>query len=170
MSTNSNSGLFTTCSTLCWLLAFVIGLFVASICIYWLGLHGLVGAVIGLIAMLVLGYILRTAICPAMDARAAATPAPVAPAPEPEPEQVAPATDAAPVMFENAPEYPDDLKVISGVGPALEKTLNELGVYTYEQIGSWTERDIAWVDARLKFKGRIERDDWVKQAKALAKS
>lgn len=63
----------------------------------------------------------------------------------------------------------DDLKVIKGVGPALEKTLNELGFYHYDQIAAWRKKEIEWVDERLKFKGRIERDGWVKQAKSMAK-
>lgn len=67
------------------------------------------------------------------------------------------------------PARPDDLKLISGVGPKLEKTLNDLGIYTYRQIAGWKKSERDWVDGYLKFKGRIERDDWVKQAKALAK-
>jgi len=63
----------------------------------------------------------------------------------------------------------DDLKVIKGVGPGLEKTLNEMGFYHYDQIAKWGEGEIAWVDARLKFKGRIVRDNWVDQAAELAK-
>ncbi|MDJ0825938.1 MAG: NADH-quinone oxidoreductase subunit E [Rhodobacter sp.] len=62
----------------------------------------------------------------------------------------------------------DDLKKIKGVGPGLEKTLNGLGIHTYAQIAAWGPAEIAWVDARLKFKGRIERDDWVGQAARLA--
>ena len=62
----------------------------------------------------------------------------------------------------------DDLKLISGVGPKLEQTLNELGFWHFDQIAKWTETEIAWVDARLKFKGRIERDDWMAQAEVLA--
>ena len=63
----------------------------------------------------------------------------------------------------------DDLKLLKGVGPKLETTLNELGVYHFDQVAAWKKKDIAWVDDRLKFKGRIERDDWVSQAKVLAK-
>ena len=62
----------------------------------------------------------------------------------------------------------DDLKQISGVGPKLEKLLNSLGIYTFGQVAAWSADDVAWVDARLTFKGRIERDDWMSQAKALA--
>ncbi len=64
----------------------------------------------------------------------------------------------------------DDLKIINGIGPLLEKMLNEMGFWHFDQIATWGPAEIAWVDARLKFKGRIERDDWVSQAKALAKS
>ena len=63
----------------------------------------------------------------------------------------------------------DDLKKISGVGPKLEGVLNELGFWHFDQIAKWTEDEIAWVDSRLKFKGRITRDDWMAQAAALAK-
>ncbi len=63
----------------------------------------------------------------------------------------------------------DDLKKISGVGPKLEGVLNDLGFYHFDQIAAWTPEQVAWVDARLKFKGRIERDDWISQAAELAK-
>ncbi|UWQ73481.1 NADH-quinone oxidoreductase subunit E [Leisingera sp. M658] len=61
----------------------------------------------------------------------------------------------------------DDLKLLKGVGPKLEQTLNELGFFHFDQIADWTEAEVAWVDARLKFKGRIERDGWIEQAKRL---
>jgi NADH-quinone oxidoreductase subunit E len=63
----------------------------------------------------------------------------------------------------------DDLKLISGVGPKIEATLHELGIFTYTQVAGWKKAEREWVDGYLNFKGRIERDDWVKQAKALAK-
>ncbi len=62
----------------------------------------------------------------------------------------------------------DDLKKLKGVGPKLEQTLNELGFYHFDQIAAWTDEQVAWVDERLKFKGRIERDGWIEQAKVLA--
>ena len=61
------------------------------------------------------------------------------------------------------------LKLISGVGPKIEGTLHELGIFTYAQVAAWKKAEREWVDGYLNFKGRIERDDWVKQAKALAK-
>ncbi|WP_421858978.1 NADH-quinone oxidoreductase subunit E [Oricola sp.] len=67
------------------------------------------------------------------------------------------------------PETPDNLKLISGVGPKLEGVLHSLGIYTFAQVASWKKAEREWVDGYLKFKGRIDRDDWVKQAKALAK-
>jgi NADH-quinone oxidoreductase subunit E len=67
------------------------------------------------------------------------------------------------------PAAVDDLKLISGVGPKIEGILHSLGVYTFAQVASWKKAERDWVDGYLNFKGRIERDDWVKQAKALAK-
>ncbi|MCT4553331.1 MAG: 50S ribosomal protein L21 [Pelagimonas sp.] len=61
----------------------------------------------------------------------------------------------------------DDLKQLSGVGPALEKKLHEAGVTTFAQIAAWGADDIAAMDEKLSFKGRIEREGWVDQAKAL---
>ena len=67
------------------------------------------------------------------------------------------------------PATPDDLKMISGVGPKIEGILNGLGIYTFAQIAGWQKAEREWVDGYLKFAGRIERDDWVKQAEALAR-
>lgn len=67
------------------------------------------------------------------------------------------------------PETPDDLKMISGVGPKIEGVLHSIGIFTFAQIAGWKKAEREWVDGYLKFSGRIERDDWVKQAKALAK-
>ena len=75
--------------------------------------------------------------------------------------------DLAPLF--TAPEgKADDLKKISGVGPVLEKKLNALGITKYEQIMNFSADDIARVDEVLNFKGRIERDNWIDQAKELA--
>ncbi|MCB1343311.1 MAG: 50S ribosomal protein L21 [Pseudooceanicola sp.] len=63
----------------------------------------------------------------------------------------------------------DDLKVLSGVGPALEKKLHEAGVTSFAQIAAWTEADVAAMDEKLSFKGRIEREGWIAQAQELAK-
>ncbi|MER8749037.1 NADH-quinone oxidoreductase subunit E [Mesorhizobium sp. M1050] len=67
------------------------------------------------------------------------------------------------------PALVDDLKLISGVGPKIEGILHSLGIFTFAQIASWKKAEREWVDGYLSFQGRIERDDWVKQAKALAK-
>jgi len=83
-----------------------------------------------------------------------------APAPEAAP-QVAPATEAP------AASAGDDLKKLSGVGPAIEKKLHALGVTTFAEIAAWTAEDIARIDEGLNFKGRIEREGWVEQAKQL---
>ncbi|EDQ33418.2 hypothetical protein HPDFL43_09287 [Hoeflea phototrophica DFL-43] len=65
------------------------------------------------------------------------------------------------------PDGPDDLKLISGVGPKLEQVLNGLGIWTFAQIADWKAEEIAWVDDYLQFKGRIDRDDWISQARTL---
>lgn len=61
----------------------------------------------------------------------------------------------------------NDLKRISGVGPKIEGILNKLGIYRFDQIAAWTRDNIDWVDAQLKFKGRIDRENWIDQAKTL---
>ncbi|WP_273508748.1 50S ribosomal protein L21 [Planktotalea frisia] len=62
----------------------------------------------------------------------------------------------------------DDLKRISGVGPKLEGTLHEIGVFHFDQIAAWGPAEISYMDDRLSFKGRIERDDWIAQATQFA--
>jgi len=65
----------------------------------------------------------------------------------------------------------DDLKIISGVGPTIEKKLNGLGIYNYHQVAKITKKEIAVIDELLAFfPGRIERDNWIAQAKKLAKN
>ena len=62
----------------------------------------------------------------------------------------------------------DDLKKLSGVGPKLEKLLHENGVFHFDQIAAWDADEVAYMDAQLSFKGRIEREHWIEQAKTLA--
>ncbi|UAB79811.1 hypothetical protein INR77_12590 [Erythrobacter sp. SCSIO 43205] len=63
----------------------------------------------------------------------------------------------------------DDLKRIKGVGPKLVSLLNEQGITTFAQIAAWSDEDVKRIDATLgRFSGRIERDQWVKQAKLLS--
>lgn len=93
---------------------------------------------------------------------AAAPAAEEAPAPAAEPSK-----DALGFVYDEAPENADDLKKISGVGPALEEKLNGFGVYTFKQIAEWNEENIAAFDDLLSFKGRIERDNWLQQAADL---
>jgi predicted flap endonuclease-1-like 5' DNA nuclease len=77
----------------------------------------------------------------------------------------------APPPLLDSPTTPDDLKMIVGVGPVMERMLYQLGVTTYRQIARWSDRDIDEIDARLpEFPGRIRRDEWVTQARALHQS
>ncbi|SNS27070.1 hypothetical protein [Antarctobacter heliothermus] len=106
----------------------------------------------------------------------------------------APAADPAPILAQDPEDYDkdgivegtdegekptmlngprdggaDDLKQVKGIGPKLEKLCNDLGIYHFDQIASWTDQEIAWVDANLEgFKGRVSRDQWVSQARVLA--
>ena len=86
-----------------------------------------------------------------------------------EPKAEAKADTAPEALFTAPAGDKDDLKKISGVGPVLEKKLNALGITTYAQIAGFSADDIAKVDEALSFKGRIERDNWLEQAAALAK-
>jgi NADH-quinone oxidoreductase subunit E len=121
---------------------------------------------------------------PSPAAPAAAVPAPAAPPPPPAtPAPVAVAAVASkPALKSSAREIDgrpellksarggkaDDLKLIWGVGPALEKMLNKMGVWHFEQIASWSAKELAWVDDKLEgFKGRAKRDEWVKQSRKL---
>jgi predicted flap endonuclease-1-like 5' DNA nuclease len=78
--------------------------------------------------------------------------------------------NAAPPLLDG-PNAPDDLKLIVGIGPVLERMLHQMGISTYRQIARWSERDIDEFDARLpEFPGRIRRDAWVTQARELHQS
>ena len=81
------------------------------------------------------------------------------------------AKDGKPELLEKArASGADDLKQIKGVGPKMEGMLNEMGVYHFDQISGWRAKEVQWVDDNLEgFKGRVSRDEWVKQAKILAR-
>ncbi len=71
-------------------------------------------------------------------------------------------------LFTAAPADVDDLKLIKGIGPGLESKLNALGIYRFDQIAAFTDKDLLWIDDNLTtFKGRCFRDDWVGQAKSM---
>ncbi len=95
-------------------------------------------------------------------------------APKPKP-KAAPKAKAAPkpkVLYTDGPTdgAPDDLKLIKGIGPKFEKDLNGKGIYYFRQIGSWKAADVKMVEGVIdSIPGRIKRDEWVKQAKGLAK-
>ena len=62
----------------------------------------------------------------------------------------------------------DNLQRISGVGPKNEAILNNLGIFHFDQIAAWTPEQITWVDDHLRFNGRIQREEWIRQAALLA--
>ena len=103
---------------------------------------------------------------------AASVAAPTAPAPAPAPAamETTPVAESRPAGLTAAQGVADDLKLINGVGPVLERKLNDLGFYHFWQIARWTDAEVAWVDGFLNFKGRIGRDNWISQAQKLAQT
>ena len=89
--------------------------------------------------------------------------------PESPTQPVAPQTpQRSPTPIFDAPADKDNLKLIKGIGPVMEKTLNELGVTTFRQLAKFTQSDIDKVSEAIgAFPGRVERDDWVGKAQRL---
>ena len=69
------------------------------------------------------------------------------------------------LVYTEAPKQQDDLKRISGIAVVLEARLNDYGIYTFKQIMEWTPAAIEEFSLLLTFKDRIERDDWISQAR-----
>ncbi len=105
----------------------------------------------------------KSGVMAAIGAGSAAAAAPAA-----KPAKKAAPKKAAPKKAAKAETAGDDLKQLSGIGPALEKKLHEAGVTTFAQIAAWTPEDVAAMDEKLAFKGRIEREGWIEQARKLA--
>jgi len=105
----------------------------------------------------------------------AAKPAPAAkPKSEPAAKPKAPAKKApakkAPAQkapAKKAADKPDDLTLISGIGPVIAEKLQELGITKLKQIAGLSAKKAAEIDEQLNFKGRIEREEWIEQAKEL---
>lgn len=72
-----------------------------------------------------------------------------------------------PQGFTTRPDNADELKRIKGIGAVIEETLNQLGIYRFEQIANWNDDNVSWVEKFLAFPGRISREDWVTQATTL---
>jgi NADH-quinone oxidoreductase subunit E len=90
--------------------------------------------------------------------------------PKPAIKSAARAIDGRPELLKKPHGKADDLKLIWGVGPALEKLLNKIGIWHFDQIANWSAKELVWVDEKLEgFKGRAKRDEWIKQSKKLAK-
>ena len=80
---------------------------------------------------------------------------------------VAPTAEVAPVAEAVAPASADKLTDINGIGPVIEGKLQAMGITTFQQVADFTAADVERIDAELNFKGRIEREEWISQAKAL---
>lgn len=190
MSDQNEEGLF-SCTNMCWIVGALIAIAAWFILNGQMGMGMVLSIIIAIVIGVVAALVLKALFCGDAEevvrppAHAAANPA-SEPAPSPkakpaeaEEKQAEPKVEApkAAVTGGDKPETlsgprngnADDLKRIKGVGPGLEKTLNELGFYHFDQVAAWGPQDVEWVDERLKFKGRIERDNWIKQAADLAK-
>lgn len=106
----------------------------------------------------------------AQPAQKKAAPKPAAPKPAAAKAEAAPTPQKKPETLTAARDGgPDDLKMIKGVGPKMEALLHKLGFFHFDQVAKWTGEEVAWVDENLEgFKGRVTRDEWVKQATLLA--
>lgn len=152
----------------------------------WMLLAFLIGCILGCLFRKLFGAEAEPvkAAAPAAVAATAATavaaaPRPHVPAPAaPKPAEPKPMPVAQPVST-GKPARPkglagarsgkaDNLQMISGVGPKLEKTLHGLGFFHFDQIANWTRDEVSWVDEHLRFKGRIDREEWIPQCKLLA--
>ena len=123
------------------------------------------GVICGAIARMLFAADGGSPAAPAAPAPDPPTPVPRAPAPAPAPDAEA----AEPVAASpSAPAARDDLKKIKGIGPQNERKLNQLGITRFAQIAAWTAADAGQWGERLAFPGRIEREDWIAQARALA--
>lgn len=80
------------------------------------------------------------------------------------------AVEPEPAGAEAAQPATDDLQRIRGIGPAIATKLNDQGIFTYAQIAAMDDAAVAALDETLNFRGRIDRDDWVGQARQLAAS
>jgi NADH-quinone oxidoreductase subunit E len=87
-----------------------------------------------------------------------------------EAETEAPSDDDKPTTLLDAPRdgQKDNLTRIKGIGVKIDSLLNNVGVYHFDQIAAWTEKEAAWIDHQVSFPGRSMRDDWIGQAKLLA--
>ncbi|MFN4126603.1 polyhydroxyalkanoate depolymerase [Pannonibacter indicus] len=112
----------------------------------------------------------------ALKAEAAPAPAPKAEAaaaaakPEPKAAVAAKADPLAEILLAKPKGVADNLKAITGVGPKLEKALNEAGIFHFWQIAGLTDAQIEALDDRLDFRGRMARDNWIEQARKLAET
>ncbi len=102
------------------------------------------------------------------------------PKPVPAAEVVGPAPEPAPPAPED-PDRPawrdaprrgkaDDLTAIAGIGKAVESMLHEIGIFHHDQIAGWTREEARWVERRIGFPGRVEREGWIAQATSLTEA
>jgi predicted flap endonuclease-1-like 5' DNA nuclease len=129
-------------------------------------LYLLIGGVIGI----VIGYMLGKNSCRDEDCQPPRqTPLVQDEIPQTPPNKDPKPTMSQPQLLSTAREGgKDNLQRIKGIGVVIEKVLNEKGIYHFDQIASWSETEVAWIDRAISFPGRAKRENWIAQAKALA--
>lgn len=75
--------------------------------------------------------------------------------------------DAGAAAAQESDVKADDLQQIKGIGPKIAGILHDLGIRQFAQIAAWTPENVDWINDHLKFKGRVERERWIEQARAL---
>ncbi len=78
-----------------------------------------------------------------------------------------PAVAAAPKAAKSTDGKTDDVSLIGGIGPKIHKALTDMGITTFAQIAAWTPADVEKIEADIKQKGRVAREEWIEQAKEL---
>ncbi len=129
----------------------------------------------GVAAAVGTGSVSAAAVAAITGKSADAAPAPKAKKAKAAKAEAAPAKEEAPKAAKPAAKKKaakgdgDDLSQISGVGPVIVGKLNDAGITTFAQIAEWTDADVEAIEEKLSFKGRVGREDWIAQAKELAK-
>jgi len=164
------------CRWTSWAVAPAFGLFAGAVFAVWIGAGNTIAVIGGILCTVVAGLLLDRVFCLRFDSKAseAQNVAPQLAAKRQTPvkaEGIGDATQQRPEKLDKARGgQADDLKRINGVGPGLEGSLNELGIFHFDQIAAWRAENVNWIDENLlRFKGRASRDNWVAQAKKLGK-
>lgn len=162
-----------SCDIVCWIVGIAAGVFAWAVARVWAETGLALAFVGGVVAVLVVWFVLSRVFCGSAEADAPVAEAESAPQKAQHSSQVT----ATQSQGQSRPQgldaarnnMPDDLRMIKGIGPGLQISLNKLGIFHFDQIAAWSADEVDWIDNNMaKFKGRATRDSWVKQAAKLA--